>query len=891
MTDTTQPDKRPWRRRTVVVAVYVALVVASTFVRMSAQPKAIPADVKTVVVKTIVGDDQIDRDVRMAYREYGNPVNPTLVVLHGSPGSSSDVARLAYEFADRYRVVVPDMPGFGDSISKVPDYSIRAHAFYVLELLDRLGIEKFHVLSFSMGGGVGLNLTDIAPERVRSVVMLSAIGVQEMELLGDYHMNHAIHGAQLAGLWALRELTPHFGYLDDAVLSVEYARNFYDSDQRPLRGELERYAGPMLIIHGEEDPLVPIQAAREHARVVPQSELVVLDDNHFMVFTHPADPARIALSFLDRVERGDAATRQTASAERISRAAAPLDPADLPRAMGVAALVVGVLLAVSTLVSEDLTCIGAGVMAAQGRIGFGLAVVACLLGIFVGDILLFLAGRWLGRPALRRAPLKWFVRERDVERCSAWFNRRGAWAIILSRFIPGTRLPTYFAAGVLDTSLIRFSVIFLLASIVWTPVLVGVAMLIGGEVLERFLAAGHQAFLGGIAAIVVGYFVVRLLVSLVTYRGRRLLVGKLKRTLQWEFWPPWVFYPPVLVYVAWCAVKHRSLTVFTLANPGIWHGGFVGESKWEILEAIADFGGAVALSQVLGVEHPVAERMECFRAFCRDRALTFPIVLKPDVGQRGDGVVIAHSDDDVEQYLAGAEGDVIVQEYVPGAEFGVFYVRQPGADVGRIFAITDKRFPTVVGDGVSTLERLILTDPRAVCMARVYFEVHGDRIWDVVPRGETVRLVDLGTHCRGAIFLDGMWVATPDLEREIDRISKRFDGFYFGRYDIRVPDLAAFQRGEGFKVVELNGVTSEATSIYDPKNSVFAAWRTIFEQWRLAFEIGAAVRATGKKPAPARELVGEILHFWRGSAAAPHRLAARRQNEPANSLQSDLNNA
>ena len=111
------------------------------------------------------------------------------------------------------------------------------------------------------------------------------------------------------------------------------------------------------------------------------------------------------------------------------------------------------LLMVATLVSEDLTCIWAGIMVAEGRISFALGTLACLIGIFLGDLLLFIAGRYIGRPALSRAPLKWFVRERDVERGSQWFRRRGMIVIAVSRFMPGTRLPTYFAAGLLDTSL------------------------------------------------------------------------------------------------------------------------------------------------------------------------------------------------------------------------------------------------------------------------------------------------------------------------------------------------------------------------------------------------------------------------------------------------------
>lgn len=71
--------------------------------------------------------------------------------------------------------------------------------------------------------------------------MLSAIGLQEFELTGSYRVNHALHGAQLASLWLLCNAVPHFGLLHRSGLSVEYARNFYDSDQRPLRLVSECY--------------------------------------------------------------------------------------------------------------------------------------------------------------------------------------------------------------------------------------------------------------------------------------------------------------------------------------------------------------------------------------------------------------------------------------------------------------------------------------------------------------------------------------------------------------------------------------------------------------------------------------------------------------------------
>jgi hypothetical protein len=176
----------------------------------------------------------------------------------------------------------------------------------------------------------------------------------------------------------------------------------------------------------------------------------------------------------------------------------------------------------------------------------------------------------------------------------------------------------------------------------------------------------------------------------------------------------------------------------------------------------------------------------------------------------------------------------------------VFYVRMPDAACGQVFAVTDKRMVSLTGDGRSTLERLILADDRTVCMGRFFLDRFTARLDDVPGGGERIVLTELGTHCRGAVFLDGGELITPALTAAVERVSRTFDGFYFGRYDVRTESAEAFKRGE-FTVIELNGLTSEATSIYDPKHSVWFGWRVLCRQWRLAFEIGAANRARGKR--------------------------------------------
>jgi pimeloyl-ACP methyl ester carboxylesterase/membrane protein DedA with SNARE-associated domain len=816
------------RRRWWLLAAYLLLLLASHAVRSrAARDRRAPEPSFTA---RAVGAVEGEATTTVAYRRWGADATdgrPALLLLHGSPGSSRDFDSLAPLLAERFQMVAPDLPGFGQSRSPVPDYSIRAHADYTEQLLNGLAIERAHVVGFSMGGGVALELAARAPLRIASITLLSSIGVQEFELLGNYQINHAIHGAQLAGLTAILEGTPHFGRFDGGMLTREYARNFYDTDQRPLRGVLEALEVPTLILHGESDPLVPAAAAREHHRLVPQSELVMLDSDHFMVFREPAVIAEPLLEFLDRVESGQATTRAEAASERLRSAAEPLDPDDLPRAVGLTRLVWIALLALATLISEDLTGISAGLLAAQGRIDLGTAIFACALGIFLGDLALFWIGRVFGRPWLRRIPLRWLVSEEAIEVASEWFRRRGPIVILISRFTPGMRLSTYITAGVLDTSLSRFIFFFAISVLLWTPLLVGVSAWVGAPAVEWLSEMPVAATLALPAFAILLWLLFGVARGLLTWRGRRLWAGRL------------------------CRLRH--------SNPAIPDGGFVGESKRHILDLLP--GASVASYAPLpgGVEP--AARQALAEGLVERHGLDLPVVLKPDVGERGREVCIARSWSEVSDYLTNTSEDALAQEFVAGPELGVFYVRLPDEESGRIFSITEKRLIEVVGDGESSLEHLILSDRRAVCMAPLFLRRHRARLREIPGRGERVRLVDVGTHCRGALFLDGNRFHSPELETAIDQLSRQVPGFFFGRYDLRAHSEEAFREGRDFKVLELNGVTSEATHIYDPSLGLLNAYRVLFEQWRLAFEIGAQNRRLGVSPTPLTALIG-VLRNW-----------------------------
>ena len=842
--------------------VYGLLLLISHWVRWQADPEGpLPFAAERVSLAEMRRDTPTGGTIRLAYRDHGMAPQPAILILHGSPVASVAMEPIAKSLQGHYRVILPDLPGFGGSTLKIADYSTRSHAHYIEALLDHLGLEQAHVIGYSMGGGVALDLMGIAPGRIRSLILLSSIGVQELELLGDHTLNHAVHGLQLAALTVLQEGVPHFGWMDRFPINRSYARNFFDTDQRPFRLILKKVGVPTLVVHGRKDFLVPYAAAAEHHRLVPQSQLVSMPEgNHLTTIIAPAKVAPAVKDFVETVEAGRGQTRANASSDRVTRSEEPFEWHRPKEHSSTYLLFLVVLLALATFVTEDLTCIMAGLMVSKGALPFVPAVAGCLIGIFIGDMLLYGAGRLFGPPALRRAPLKWMIAPHQVSASEAFFQRQGPALIFGTRFLPGTRLAAYFAAGMFRAPFWAFVGWFLLAAIVWTPFLVGLAAWLGGAMLIFFERFERFALLGVVLVVVCLWLLLKIAVPLGTYRGRRLLWSSWRRFRQWEFWPMWVFYPPVALYVVWLGIKHRCLTLFTCVNPTIPHGGVVLESKSAILDG---FGGASEIARYRLLKGAtVEERCHDLEAFMTEEGLDYPMVLKPDVGERGAGVRVARDETEANAYLASGEPTmVIAQEYVSGREFGVFYVKWPSRPKGEILSITDKRLIHVTGDGSSTLERLILDDPRAVCMARFFLKRFAMRLSEVPANEERVRLTDVGTHCRGALFLDGAKFKTGALEDAIGRLSERHQGFFFGRYDLRVPREENLMTGEGIKVLELNGVTSESTHIYDPKHSLIHAYRALCKQWRIAFEIGSENHQKGVRPTKLLDLVRLIARM------------------------------
>ena len=114
---------------------------------------------------------------------------------------------------------------------------------------------------------------------------------------------------------------------------------------------------------------------------------------------------------------------------------------------------------------------------------------------------------------------------------------------------------------------------------------------------------------------------------------------------------------------------------------------------------------------------------------------------------------------------------------------------------------------------------------------------------------------------------NGERLRTPELEAWVARIGADARGFHYGRLDVRFPDEAACLRGEGGRILDVNGVVSESTNMYDPSWGALRAWRLMKAHWREAFRIGAANRRAGVEGLTLREVLRR-RRAWRRTAPA-----------------------
>lgn len=303
----------------------------------------------------------------------------------------------------------------------------------------------------------------------------------------------------------------------------------------------------------------------------------------------------------------------------------------------------------------------------------------------------------------------------------------------------------------------------------------------------------------------------------------------------WEYWPFEIVYLPIFFYWLYLSYKSRSFFFFSAANPSIETGGMLGESKYRILEKI---NHSLKPKTVL-IEIPAG--IQTITHILQAQQISYPLIAKPDVGERGWMVEKIYSQAQLEAYLQKMKASFLIQEYIDyPVELGLFYYRFPGQPKGTVSSVVVKEFLQITGDGKATLHELIIQHERARLQYEALKMIYHRQL-DQVPANHEVRtLVYIGNHCRGTKFLNGNHLINQQLTQVFDTISQSIEGFYFGRFDIRCKSLEDLYKGENIKILELNGAGAEPAHIYDPAFPFLKAYAVLFHHWSVLYHISKA---------------------------------------------------
>jgi hypothetical protein len=312
------------------------------------------------------------------------------------------------------------------------------------------------------------------------------------------------------------------------------------------------------------------------------------------------------------------------------------------------------------------------------------------------------------------------------------------------------------------------------------------------------------------------------------------------RLFNWEYWPANVVYTPVVAWYCWFALKARSFFFFSASNPGIETGGMLGESKWDVFKLLPKHAYPLT---VLVEEGTTPDELN---QKIKNASLTFPMIAKPDSGERGWLVKKLENEGDLKQYASQVKIAFLLQAYIDlPLELSIFYYRLPGYENGIISSMVRKEMLAVTGDGHSALRQLIHNYPRALLQLPVLEISWRDRMNWIPAAKEEVMLVPIGNHSKGAKFVDACDLIDAELTKTIDELSKQIPGFYYGRFDLRCASIESLKEGRNYQVMELNGCGAEPAHVYNPGSPLLKAYPVLFHHIRVMYLISTANHKRG----------------------------------------------
>lgn len=305
-----------------------------------------------------------------------------------------------------------------------------------------------------------------------------------------------------------------------------------------------------------------------------------------------------------------------------------------------------------------------------------------------------------------------------------------------------------------------------------------------------------------------------------------------EKITNWELWNFYVLYFPISFVWFWYCLRSRSFWFFSSSNPTITFGGFEGEGKKEMYDQLPP----VFVPRTIYIMHDLP--FEEVKQKVAGAGFEYPFIVKPDVGMKGILFRKIENEDQLLKYHERIPVEYIVQDLVMlPVELSVFYYRHPADKVGTVSGFIHKELLQVCGDGIHTLEELILLHPRARHRMEEMRHRHGHRFDRVIPKDEIFFLSYAGNHNRGAHFTNLHKEIDDDLRKVFDELSHYNGNFFYGRYDIKTTSIEDLKKGKNFYILEYNGCGAEPNHIYDCGMSIWQAYAEILKHWKALYRI------------------------------------------------------
>ncbi len=304
-----------------------------------------------------------------------------------------------------------------------------------------------------------------------------------------------------------------------------------------------------------------------------------------------------------------------------------------------------------------------------------------------------------------------------------------------------------------------------------------------------------------------------------------------------------MFYIPNIPFAFYHAIKAKNLVFYTAVNPAIENSGIGTESKYKTMQLIPKEYLPVTLLHEANSD--ISESIKKIKTL----NISYPLIAKPDIGFRGLLVKKIASESELKNYLKKYPIDILIQEFLTEKkECGIFYLRFPDSQNGKITSITLKNFLHIIGDGKHTLEELVLSDERAKNYVEIIKNNATIPLNTIIKKDEKVQLSDIGNHSKGTQFINGNYLISSKLEETITILNKQIDGWFYGRIDIKYNTFEDLENGK-FKILELNGILAEPTHIYDAsKTNYLKALKEMRVHWKELYKIARINHDKNKIP-------------------------------------------